>query len=276
MVRAANSAETHVTLKTVIVDDEPAGRRTLREYCATVPELTVTGEYSDPQAALEAMRDLAPDLLFLDIRMSGMTGIDLARRLPRESLPSIVFVTAYDEYAVQAFELQAIDYLLKPFDEERFRETVRRVIERHSSRSPGARTAELDALLHQLQTRIAQRESSSPLGKLLAESGSTLKLLDAGDIELIEADRNYIKLIVGRDTYHARSTLAQAEAALGSQPMLRISRSSLVNMRFVREVSRTPRGDFILVLAGGATVTSSEGQRENVREYLEKLRIGSR
>jgi two-component system LytT family response regulator len=265
-----------VTLKTVIVDDEPAGRRTLREYCANVPELNVVGEYADPQTALAALHDAAPDVLFLDIRMSGITGIDLARRLPRESLPSIVFVTAYDEYAVQAFELQAIDYLLKPFDEDRFRETVRRVIERHSSRSSGARTAQLDALLDQLQNRIAQRESSSPLGKLLAESGSTFKLLDASEIELLEADRNYVKLIVGRDTFHARSTLAQAEAALGSQPMLRISRSSLVNMRFVREVSRTPRGDFILVLAGGATVTSSEGQRENVREYLEKLRIGAR
>jgi two-component system, LytTR family, response regulator len=263
-------------LKTMIVDDEPAGRRVLREYCASVRELEVVGEYADPQAALAAAQAQPPDLLFLDIRMSGMNGIDLARSLPRDPAPSLVFVTAYDEYAVQAFDLQAIDYLLKPFDEERFQETVRRVLARHANRSSAARTAALDALLDQLQGRIAAQDSRAPLHRLLAESGSTMKLIDAADVEWIEADRNYVKLVVGRVSYQARSTLQSAEAALALQPMLRISRSILVNMRFVREVSRTPRGDFILVLAGGSTVTSSEGHREKVREYLERFRIGTR
>ncbi len=101
-----------------------------------------------------------------------------------------------------------------------------------------------------------------------------MHMLDAAQVELLEADRNYVKLTVGRDTYVARSTLQQAEKSLQSQPMLRISRSCIVNMNHVREVSRTPRGDFILVLAGGTTVTSSEGYRDAVREYLDRLRLG--
>jgi len=265
-----------MTLKTMIVDDEPAGRRVLREYCAAVRELEVVGEFADPRLALTAAQARPPDLIFLDIRMSGMTGIDLARGLPRDPSPSVVFVTAYDEYAVQAFELQAIDYLLKPFDEERFQETVRRVLARHATRGSGERSAALDALLDQLQSRIAAQDSHATLHRLLAESGSTVKLIDAADVEWIESDRNYVKLVVGRVTYQARSTLQSAEAALSQQAMLRISRSILVNMRFVREVSRTPRGDFILVLAGGSTVTSSEGHREKVRDYLERFRIGTR
>jgi DNA-binding LytR/AlgR family response regulator len=98
-------------------------------------------------------------------------------------------------------------------------------------------------------------------------------MLDVADIEVVESDRNYVRIRVGRDVFHARSTLAQAEQALAGQPMLRISRSCLVNVDHVREISRTPRGDFILVLAGGATVTSSEGFRDKVREYLERLRL---
>ena len=109
--------------------------------------------------------------------------------------------------------------------------------------------------------------------KLLAEFNGHLHVLDAAQVELIEADRNYVVIRVGRDSYHARSTLQQAEQSLRSQPMLRISRSCLVNVNFVREVNRTLRGDFILSLAGGATVTSSEGYRTKVKEYLVTLRI---
>ena len=111
--------------------------------------------------------------------------------------------------------------------------------------------------------------------KMLAEAGGRMHMLDAAQVELLEADRNYVKLAVGREAYHVRSTLAQAEKAMGCEPMLRISRSALINVNHLREVSRTPRGDFILVLNGGRTVTSSEGFRDAVREYLGKLKIGS-
>jgi two-component system LytT family response regulator len=258
-------------MKVVIVDDEPAARRTLREYCVVHTDLQIVGEYGDPRQALAAISEAPPDLLFLDIQMDTMSGIDLARALDPARLPLIVFVTAYDQYAIAAFEVSATDYLLKPFDEQRFAATLQRVRQRHAVEDAAGRGSALDALL----ARLAQtRSSEAP--RLLAEAGGRMHMLDARRIEAVESDRNYVRLRVGHDTFHARSTLQQAEQMLQSQPILRISRSCLVNMSHVREVSRTLRGDFILVLAGGATVTSSEGYRDKVRDYIDSLRLGAR
>jgi two-component system LytT family response regulator len=255
-------------MRVVIVDDEPAARRTLREYCALEDDLEVVGEYSDGNAVLEAVRAHPPDLLFLDIQIESLSGMAVARSLDPATTPAIVFVTAYDQYALEAFEVSATDYLLKPFDQERFRRTLSRVRQRRTSETPGDRHGALSALLAQLEQQGARSSA-----RILAESGSRMRLLDVAQVELVAADRNYVKLTLGRDVYHARSTLQQAQKALQSQPMLRISRSCLVNVNHVREVSRTPRGDFIFVLTGGTTVTSSEGQRDSVREYLTRFRV---
>jgi two-component system, LytTR family, response regulator len=255
----------------IIVDDELAGRRTLREYCQREGDLRVVGEYADGVTALEAIRRMRPQLLFLDIQMDPMNGIDIARALQASELPSLVFVTAYDSYALEAFEVSAVDYLLKPFDQERFRKTLARVRPRHADSGPGDRQALLANLLAQLER--GGRPVAEERPRLLAELNGHLHVLDATRVEMIEADRNYVVIRVGRDAYHARSTLSQAEQALRAQPMLRISRSCLVNINFVKEVNRTLRGDFILVLASGYTVTSSEGFRAKVKEYLSSLRI---
>jgi two-component system LytT family response regulator len=257
----------------MIVDDEPAARRTLREFCSSEADLRVIAEYGDGQAALEAIRANPPHLLFLDIQMPFLTGLELARALDAQSLPMIVFVTAYDQYALEAFEVSAIDYLLKPFDEARLRKTLLQVRRRRNAESPTDRHAALLSMLSQLERRANAISDARP--RLLAERGDTMHMLDTTQIELIEGDRNYVKLTVGRDAFHARSTLQQAETAMRSEAMLRISRSCLVNTRHVREVTRTPRGDFILVLMCGRTVTSSEGFRESVRTYLAGLKIGS-
>lgn len=255
----------------IIVDDEPAARRTLRECCERETDLQVVAEYGDGRQALAALRAEPPDLVFLDIQIDTLNGVELARSLDPQRMPLIVFVTAYDSYAVEAFELSATDYLLKPFDEERFRKTVGRVRDRFVAESAAHRQAALLSVLGELQ-----RGSTTPGARprLLAESGTRMHMLDAADIEVIEGDRNYVRLTVGRETFHARSTLQQAERSLQNQPVLRISRSCLVNVNHVREVSRTPRGDFIFVLAGGTTVTSSEGHREMVRDYLARLKVG--
>jgi two-component system, LytTR family, response regulator len=255
----------------IIVDDELAGRRTLRELCEAEGDLRVVGEYGDGATALDAIRAMQPQLLFLDIQMDPLNGIDLARALDLSTLPSLVFVTAYDTYAVEAFEVCAVDYLLKPFDQERFRKTLDRVRPRHAATGAADRHALLADLLARLERNPRDTPSERP--RLLAEFNGHLHVLDAARVELIEADRNYVAIRVGQEIFHARSTLAQAEQALRTQPMLRISRSCLVNVNYVREVNRTLRGDFILVLAGGATVTSSEGYRPKVREYLSSLRI---
>ncbi len=259
-----------MTLDVMIVDDEPAGRRTLRDCCARDPDLNVVGEYGDSRAALEAIRARPPHLLFLDIQMDALDGVSLARSLDPQTLPLIVFVTAYDQYAVDAFEISAVDYLLKPFDDERFQRTLERVRRRREAESAVQRQEALAAALARIERGLSTADMRP---RVLAESGSRMHMLDAATIEVVEADRNYVKLTVGRDTFHARSTLQQAEKTLQSQPMLRISRSCLVNVNHVREVSRTPRGDFILVLAGGTTVTSSEGFRDPVRQHLDRLKV---
>jgi len=259
-------------LRVMIVDDELAGRRMLREYCAQQADLELVGEFADGLAALEQIRLCAPDLLFLDIQMDTLDGIALARALDPATMPLIVFVTAFDHYALEAFEVSAMDYLLKPFDEERFSRTLERARQRLQTHSASDRHIALNGALNQLEQHM-QTLRPGARSRLLAEAGGRMHVLDAERIEVVEADRNYVLLRAGRDAFQARSTLQQAEAALQLQPMLRLSRSCLVNMNHVREVSRTPRGDFILVVSGGTTVTSSEGYRDKVRDYLSGLKI---
>jgi two-component system LytT family response regulator len=198
--------------------------------------LRVVGEFGDGRAALEAIRAKPPHVLFLDIQMDSMTGLTLARSLDPHKLPLIVFVTAYDHYALEAFEVSAVDYLLKPFDDERFKATVARVRRRHEA-GGFDRHGALNALLEQLERGPLARPDTPT--RVLAEAGSRMHMLDVSQVELLEADRNYVRLIIGRDTFHARSTLQQAERSFQGQPMLRISRSGLVNTRHISEISRT-------------------------------------
>jgi two-component system LytT family response regulator len=264
----------HRQLDVMIVDDEPAARRTLRECCAREPDLRIVGEFANSGAALEAIRAARPDVVFLDIQMTPLTGIALARALNPAALPLIVFVTAYDRFALAAFDVCAVDYLVKPFDQERFRVALARVRRRHQVESLAQRQFALSEVLEQLER--SAKSLREPRPRIIAEAGGRMHVLDVGLVELIESDRNYVKLTVGRDVYTARSTLQHAETSMSSQPMLKVSRSCLVNLSHVREISRTPRGDVIVLLAGGATVTSSERFRESVRQQLDRMQIWPR
>ena len=257
-------------LEVILVDDEVAGRRALREYCEAEADLRVVGEYCDGQTALEAIRRTPPNLIFLDIKMKSMDGIALVRSLERRTPPLVVFVTAYDQYAAEAFELSAVDYLLKPFDRDRFADTLQRVRRRVAVESASQRSEALQAVIEKLEHARERQRDARP--RMLVGIGPSQRLLDIELIEAVKADRNYVQLIVGRESIAERDTLQQMERKLQILPMLRVSRSWLVNLNQVREISRTLRGDFILVLAGGTTVTSSESQREAVRRGLEPFK----
>jgi two-component system LytT family response regulator len=273
-LRAGVASLPNEPLNVVIVDDETAARRTLRECCARQADLRIIGEYADSAEALEAVRANTPDVLFLDVQMTPLTGIALARALDPNSLPQIVFVTAYDRFAIAAFEVSAVDYLVKPFDDERFRKAMDRVRQRHRVGSLAQRQLALSDVLAQLERSAKALRQPTP--RIIGESGGRMHVLDVGLIEMVESDRNYVKITVGRDVYTTRSTLQHAEASMTSQPMIKVSRSCLVNLSHVREISRTPRGDVIVMLAGGATVTSSERFRESVRQELARMQLWPR
>lgn len=256
----------------MIVDDERVARQTVRECCEAEPDLAVVGEYANAATALTAIRRRAPHLLFLDVQLGATSGMELARMLAPPALPLIVFVTAYDHYAREAFEVSAVDYLIKPFDEQRFRAMLIRVRQRHSAQSVSERETILAALVAQLER--ASRGGKETRPRLLAEADGHRHMIDVAQIEMLEADRNYVVLRVDNKTFHARTTLQQAAEAMGSQPMLRISRSCIVNINHVCEVNRTLRGDFVLLLRGGARAASSQGYRDKVRAHLEKLTFG--
>jgi two-component system LytT family response regulator len=260
-----------VDVRAIIVDDEVAARKVLRERCATEQDIEVVGEYADAESALAALPQQAPDLMFLDVKMGRLSGMQFAQLLEPERAPLIVFVTAFDRYALQAFEVNAADFLLKPFDRERFRAMLRRVRERYAARNSSSyqiAAATLAELQRLSQTRLEARP------RLLAETGGAMHMVDVAEVELVTADRNYVVLTVGRESFHARSTLIQAEESMSSQPMLQINRSCLVNVNHVRQVSRTPRGDYVFVLSGGTTVTSSERFRARVRERIGQFVVG--
>lgn len=253
------------------MDDEVAARDALRERCAAEPDIEVIGEYADAESALAALSRHTPDLIFLDVKMGKISGMQLAQALEAGSAPLVVFVTAFDRYALQAFDVNAADFLLKPFDRERFRTMLRRVRERYAARNSSTyqiAAATLAELKRLSQARLEGRP------RLLAELGGALHMVDVAQIEFVTANRNYVVLTVGKEAFHARSTLIQAEESMRSQPMLQINRSCLVNMNHVRQVSRTARGDYVLVLSGGSTVTSSERFRHKVREAIGQFVVG--
>jgi two-component system LytT family response regulator len=191
--------------------------------------------------------------------------------LEPDTAPLVVFVTAFDRYAMQAFEVNAADFLLKPFDRERFRTTLRRVRERYAARHSSSYQIAV-ATLTELKRLSQPRLEARP--RLLAETGGALHMLDVAQIELVTANRNFVILTIGKESFNARSTLIQAEEAMSSQPTLQINRSCIVNLNHVRQVSRSERGDYVFELSGGATVSSSERFRPKVRERIEQFTIG--
>jgi len=260
MAMHKTSAATKIT--TLIVDDEPLGRERIRTLLAADPDFEVVGESSDGRQAVASIAKLKPKLLFLDVQMPEMNGFDVLEAIAGAEMPVVIFVTAYDHYAVKAFQVHALDYLLKSFDRERFSQAVGRAKAEISKGREHGFDERLLALLEDLQEQRGKPE------RLVVRSGGRIFFLRVEEIDWIEAADNYVCLHVGRASHLLRSTLASIEERLDSRKFLRIHRSTIVNLDRVLELSPLFHGDYTVHLRDGTELLLSRGYREKLQEPL--------
>jgi two-component system LytT family response regulator len=243
----------------MIVDDEPMARARLRRLVEGEPDLRLRGEFARGDEAVAAIRERRPAAVFLDIDMPGMSGFEVVEALAPDERPLVVFVTAYDKFAVRAFEVHALDYLLKPYDPERFAATLARVRERLAAPAGApADVASLSALLEQVRSRGPER--------LVVRSGHEMVFVAVRDIDWIAAADNYVELHVGTEVHLLRETLAGVERRLANAPFTRIRRDAIVNLDRVRAVRPAEDGDFEIVLRDGRTLRLGRSYRARVTE----------
>jgi two-component system, LytTR family, response regulator len=247
-----------MSVRVLIVDDEAPARRKVRTHLADAAGVDVVGEAASGPEALEAIRALRPDLVFLDVQMPGMTGFEVIEAVGPEAMPAVVFVTAYDEFAVEAFEVQAVDYLMKPFHADRFRQALSRALDRIARREePGESLARLLASLLKKAPREGQR--------LLVRDGERIFFVPLREVVRLSADGNYVQVHTARGQRHLlRETLARLEARLDPERFARIHRSEIVNVDFVAEVQPAFHGDYTVRLKNGEEVRLS-------RRYQDRL-----
>src|SRR5438128_5087005 len=219
-------------IRTLIVDDEPIARRRLRSLLADEPDIDVVGEAVNGTEAVKTIVDTRPDLVFLDIQMPGLDGFEVIRAIADRHQPFVVFVTAHDEHAIRAFEVQAADYLLKPVVEKRFREAVRRVVARIRQGSSGDLTRQMAELLE----RVAPAPSRAGAGRIPVKRDGRVNFVRVEDIDWVEADGDFVKLHAGRETDSVRETMAEIALKLPAARFARIHRGVIVNADRVKEI----------------------------------------
>jgi len=258
-----------LTLRTIIVDDEVLARRKIRSFLAEDPRFSVVAECSDGRQAASVIRSEQPDLVFLDVQMPGRNGFEVLDSLSEQALPSVIFVTAFDRYAVEAFEVRAIDYLLKPFNKSRFAQALERVVEARSRGRSRGRKEELKSALQELESESRERE------RIVVKSGSRLIFLRKDAIEWVEAQGDYIRLHVGREAHLLRETMTAVTERLDSPRFVRIHRSRIVNLDFVRELRPLWGGDYTVLMRDGTQLTLSRTYRATLEAILAREGPGS-
>ena len=259
-------------IRTLIVDDEPLARRNLRLLLEKDPQIEIVDECRNGREAVKAINALSPDLIFLDIQMPEMDGFDVLERVGPDHIQAIIFVTAFDQYALKAFNVHALDYLLKPFDDERFVHALRRAKAQIEAREINRLSKRLLALLDE---RESQRASSSPhknyLTRLMIKVSGRVVLLKVDDVDFIEADGNYAKLHVGRKAHLLREKMNDLEQRLDPARFVRIHRSVIVNLDRIKEMHPHFNGDYIVVLDDGRQLRLSRTRRENLEARLKAV-----
>jgi two-component system, LytTR family, response regulator len=261
-----------VGLRALIVDDEPIARRTLEKCCQASRDLEVVGQSRHGAEAVEAIRTLKPDIVFLDIEMRDVGGFAVIEQVGPEHMPLVVFVTAFDRYAVKAFEVNAVDYLLKPFDESRFEAAMKRVRERLTGGITPTVQAMLRESLRAVITASFNRSADAPLKRIAADRDGRVVFVDVDDIECIEARGNYILVHKQDESFLLRSTLQQTESTLDRTKFLRIHRSIIVNTTYIREMQRSPGGEYTVTLRNGQSYTASGGYNHKLLEFIRRSR----
>lgn len=268
---------TRTGIRALIVDDEPAARDAIRSLLAGDADIRIVGECADGRTALRAIASTAPELLFLDVQMPEMDGFTMLRQVDPARLPVVVFVTAFDQYALRAFDVHATDYLLKPFDDERFREAVARA--KHSVRAGqiGRLSEELRALLDGVAPAgTGANASPAPLPgpggpylkRLVIKSGGRVTLLNVRDIDWIEAEGDYVKIHVGKAWHLLRETMKRLEAQFDPARFVRIHRSTIVNVERIKELQPYFRGEYVVILQDGKSLKLSRGYKEHLETVL--------
>jgi two-component system LytT family response regulator len=241
-----------------VVDDEPMARARILLLLRQESDVEVIG-----QCAVSVIQQQLPDLVFLDIQMPGCDGFGVIQHIGPDRMPTVVFVTAYDEYALKAFEVHALDYLLKPFGKDRFQETLRHAREYLDGRRAGDLGRRLLALVHDLKPEQPQR-----VDRLVVKSGGRVFFLRTDEIDWIEAAGNYVRLHLGEESHLFRETMNGIESRLDGRRFARIHRSRIVNTERIKELHPTFNGEHVVVLRSGTRLTLSRGYREKLQDVL--------
>ncbi len=250
-------------IRTLIVDDEPLARDRIKRLLRDEDEVHVIGECGNGADAIKVITAQSPDLVFLDIQMPEKNGFEVIKSLNSKKLPTIIFVTAYDQYALQAFDVHAIDYLLKPFNRERIKRAVAHAREHIESKRIGNLDERLNSLIADL------RGGKKYLERMVVKAVGRVFFLKIDEIDWIEAAGNYVKLHVGRDGHMVRETMNGIEAKLDPSKFLRIHRSTVVNIDRIKELHPMFSGDYAVILRNGTELALSRNYRERFTELFE-------
>jgi two-component system LytT family response regulator len=250
-----------VRITTLIVDDEELARERVRSLLATDRDLELVGECSNGLEAVEAIRNLSPKLVFLDVQMPELDGFGVLEAVGPAAVPAVVLVTAHDQYALRAFEYVALDYLLKPFDEARFRSAVERAKASIRSGDRDRQRRQLDGLLESL--------GRGPLRRLVVKESGRIFFVDTTDVRWIEAQGNYVQIHAAGDSHLVRRSMKGLMSRLDPARFLRIHRSIIVNIDRVKELRPLFHGEYSLLLDDGTELTSNRSFKDDLQRLLE-------
>ena len=252
-------------IRVLIVDDESLAREMLREMLQSDRQVVIVGESANGREAVDAIQTHSPDLIFLDVQMPEMDGFEVLEALGKGPIPHVVFVTAYDQYAVRAFEVHALDYLLKPFDQERFDISWQRVRAQVLRDRNGGVDQRILALLEELKA------GSKYLERLVIKAGGRIYFLETNEIDWIEAEGNYVSVHSGKKSHLLRETISSLESQLDPKKFVRIHRSSIVRIDRIQELQPWFHGEYRVILNNGTQLTLSRNYRDKLHEALGKL-----